>query len=498
MGDDGQTGWDAAAVARRRMEFGAAATAELETAAATLAALRVADEPPARRGVAVRCLELVRRDATALGCDDVATLCHAVQSGLLRTDSSPRERLAALDDASSAIEVLLRMVSGLGREAAGAATAVEPPEPRHIDGNVYRFAVLESLRSAGAGEAAWVAARLAAAALNPTPNSSFALELMDLLRGTRLGWRTDRVCLAAVTPGSNQLMVVDSIVSERAGENAMARGYRCFVDPAGSLFRLRPGMVRVFDDAERVKRSFERQARPVQRSVARLVKMGLRSGLCLALGRGEALHGLLFLNSCEAGVFTEPAGEGALLLGLIAAAARTALGDAGFGSAEEEVVTGGYGTAERFDARGLATLMEASWRERFDAGGRFEVQDSLDEGTLVLARAAAGAVVELVASGSTADWTEGGRVVMRAVRAGPEVRLELPFRGGPGRAAWLARQAGRVHGLVRRTGLRVMAEADRAVVAFPFEAIDPRCGELPYSVESASAKWPSEGGEISA
>jgi hypothetical protein len=115
--------------------------------------------------------------------------------------------------------------------------------------------------------------------------------LLRVLRGHKLFNQVDRVCLAARVAHANQLVIVDAALSDRCQENTLKKGYSCFVNPEGSLFKMRPGTVRVFGDNEQVLSSFVQQGKPAQRSIAFVADQGLRSGLRLGLGRNTEVRG---------------------------------------------------------------------------------------------------------------------------------------------------------------------------------------------------------------
>jgi hypothetical protein len=93
---------------------------------------------------------------------------------------------------------------------------------------------------------------------------------------------------------------------------------------------MRPGTVRMFGDCERVLSSFAAQGKPAQRSIALISDLGLRSGLCLALGRGAEVQGFLFLNSVQEDLFREISINSAPILSLFGLIATITLDTSGF------------------------------------------------------------------------------------------------------------------------------------------------------------------------
>ena len=119
-------------------------------------------------------------------------------------------------------------------------------------------------------------------------------------------------------------------MSDRCPENSLKKGYSCFVNPEGSLFKMKPGTVRMFNDCERVLSSFAAQGKPAQRSIALISDLGLRSGLCLALGRSSEVQGFLFLNSVQEDLFREISINSAPILSLFGLIATITLDTNGF------------------------------------------------------------------------------------------------------------------------------------------------------------------------
>jgi hypothetical protein len=141
--------------------------------------------------------------------------------------------------------------------------------------------------------------------------------------------------MVGLVPGTNQLVVVDSCISDRLRahgvRNRMPRGYSCFVNPRGSLSTMKPGTLRMFSDSHAVLASFARQAKPVQRSIAHVSESGLRSGICLAIGRAENTQGYLFMNSLVPELFRDIKRDYGPLLSLFSLLGTVSLDGAGFG-----------------------------------------------------------------------------------------------------------------------------------------------------------------------
>lgn len=202
----------------------------------------------------------------------------------------------------------------------------------HRDLDVYRNSRLDSLDQCFEEET-WIVSQIASLAedlASGTSSGHPAARLMHVLRGHKFFNQVDRVCLAGRVNDANQLVVVDSSASERCPENTLKKGYSCFVNPNGSLFKMRPGTLRIFADCERVLASFAEQNKPAQRSIALISDQGLRSGLCLAIGRGTDIQGFLFLNSVEKDLFKNITVSFAPLLSLFGLVGTIGLDTNGF------------------------------------------------------------------------------------------------------------------------------------------------------------------------
>jgi hypothetical protein len=153
----------------------------------------------------------------------------------------------------------------------------------------------------------------------------FCEELMSAFRATPTYDKVDRICLVARVGLSNELMVYDSHNSRKSTDNLMIRGYSCFVRPDSSLFSLREGETRSYDEASRVAGSFKGRQKPVQRSLSYIMKMGFESGMCVPLHSSGLVRGFLFFNSVDSGLFTRLVDEDFAVLNVIAMIAKVAL-----------------------------------------------------------------------------------------------------------------------------------------------------------------------------
>jgi len=113
----------------------------------------------------------------------------------------------------------------------------------------------------------------------------------------------DRVCVAITTPYSNRLHVLSSHNSPALGGNTMEPGYNCFVAPNTSLLQIQESDLRICSSLGDVVQNYQRENKPVQRSLGRLFTMGVRSGLTIRASLGDIAVGYLFLNSRIVGRF---------------------------------------------------------------------------------------------------------------------------------------------------------------------------------------------------
>jgi hypothetical protein len=363
----------------------------------------------------------------------------------------------------------------------------------HHDSSIYSNAVIDALDQC-AEEESWTVAQLASVAEDlacSTDKLRAANRLMSVLRGHRFFRRVDRVCMAGFVRGSNQLVVVDSCISPRLrsyrDENPMQRGYSCFVNPQGSLFRMKPGVLRVFDDCSRVLDSFARQGKPAQRSIAHIADTGLRSGLCLAIGRGETVQGFLFMNSLDPNLFADVTTRFAPLLSLFSLLGTIAFDASGFHA---------EGWSVNLDAHLPAHSVEFSTKEfrellqttvRLDSGVDLEVHITTDELPRFLYLPST--VIRIVAK--LLEHTGYGRSLHRVDLhvgcRGEQVTLHLTVPGlAEDEASLRLPQIERAIVRCRREfrACPVDLETDRngVVIAFPIEPIFDAVNACAYSV----------------
>ncbi len=271
----------------------------------------------------------------------------------------------------------------------------------HADHDIYRNAKLDALDQCS-GEESWIVDQLAGLAedLALGQHSSVpAHRLLRVLEGHRFFQYVDRVCLAGRVFGANQLVVVDSAVSQRCSENGLKKGYSCFVNPEGSLFSMKPGTVRIFGDCEQVLVSFAKSNKPAQRSMALIAEHGFRSGLCLAIGRGSLIEGFLFLNSIQPNVFDDTTAEFAPLLSLFGLVGTIGLHGNGFAAGSNHLVERFHDVLPKesthFDAGNFAAVLTKGIRiiQEEEAAFHVTIEESFREQPFLYLPLSVGSVV---------------------------------------------------------------------------------------------------------
>lgn len=206
----------------------------------------------------------------------------------------------------------------------------------HTDHSIYDNDAISGLERCS-HEETWIVSQVAAAAedlASAPPDVRPAHQLMRILSGHSFFQSVDRVCIVGLVPDANQLVVVDSCIHSRMRDqgvrNRMLRGYSCLVNPQGSLARMQPGVLRIFGDSQAVLESFAKEGKPTQRSIAYVAESGLRSGICLAIGRGSCVQGFLFMNSQMPDRFRNVMRDYGPLLSLFSLLGTVSLDGAGF------------------------------------------------------------------------------------------------------------------------------------------------------------------------
>lgn len=290
---------------------------------------------------------LVERSASKANLDEL----EIAALGVLRKLTEGGQDLAVLLEANQIIDQLRAQVSPhanerdwdqlnqpfeSGTDESSDQASPTPTAGEHVDQNIYDNEAISGLEKCGAEES-WLVAQVAAAAEDLAVAQSLirpASRLLAILQGHHFFRNVDRVCLVGKVASSNQLVVVDSAISpnlrDAGARNLMTSGYSCFVSPNGSLSAMKPGTLRLFSDSKAVLNAFAKSGKPVQRSIAFIAESGLRSGICLAIGRGETVQGYLFMNSMQSQFFKNVMEEYGPLMSLFSLLGTIGLDAAGF------------------------------------------------------------------------------------------------------------------------------------------------------------------------
>lgn len=348
----------------------------------------------------------------------------------------------------------------------------------HRDLDVYRNSRLDSLDQCFEEES-WIVSQLASLAedlASGTHCSHPASRLMHVLKNHKLFNQVDRVCLVGRVAGANQLVVVDASMSARCPENSLKKGYSCFVNPEGSLFKMRPGTVRMFGDCERVLSSFAAQGKPAQRSIALISDLGLRSGLCLALGRGSEVQGFLFLNSVQEDLFREISIQSSPILSLFGLIATITLDTHGFHPLPKNHPNRNDNmpkSSTLFEPVRFKTLLEQALSVRNRPGNRFEIElRAKQEATsfLYLPTTIINSLAELISRVHTGCIKIGIDV---AIATG-EVQLSFDHGFGNGDAhvrSWLSRIVQSLDADFSNKPVTIKLTESQIAVAFPYEPL---------------------------
>lgn len=356
--------------------------------------------------------------------------------------------------------------------AAGVIDDVE-----HRDLEVYRSSRLDSLDQCFEEET-WIVSQLASLAedlASGTHSHHPAGRLMHVLRGHKFFNQVDRVCLAGRVAHANQLVVVDASLSDRCPPNALKKGYSCFVNPEGSLFKMKPGTVRVFSDCERVLASFAQDGKPAQRSIALISDQGLRSGLCLAIGRGEEIQGFLFLNSIQEDLFKDITVSSAPLLSLFGLVATIGLDTSGFHLSSESVSVLSKvlpSTSTIFDVDHFRLLVAQSLGEFHRGGDSMEVDVVAKSGLspfLYLPTTVIGTLAELVFR--TGQAVMDKKLKLSVTVANNEVHIQFNHNHPIADQEWLTRIVTNVGAGLAKKPVKISLTEKQVSVVFPFEPL---------------------------
>ena len=380
--------------------------------------------------------------------------------------------------------LLGEMESSAAELTTSAAAEIEDVEHRDLD--VYRSSRLDSLDQC-IEEETWIVSQLASLAedlASGTHSHHPAGRLMHVLRGHKFFNQVDRVCLAGRVAHANQLVVVDASLSDRCPANSLKKGYSCFVNPEGSLFKMKPGTVRVFSDCERVLASFALNGKPAQRSIALISDQGLRSGLCLAIGRGEEIQGFLFLNSIQEDLFRDITVSSAPLLSLFGLVATIGLDTNGFHLASDSAIQFSKAlpnVSTVFDCAHFMSLVSESLDE-LQAGGKtmtVEITGDKQKPFLYLPTTVIGTLAELVFR--TGQIVANETLCLEVGTTNNEVQIKFEHRNelrGEDRLKRIVQSAS-LH--LANKPVKIRISGKQLVVAFPFEPLQVGFQGLLYS-----------------
>ena len=402
-----------------------------------------------------------------------------------------------LDDHSDCLQLasIEPVVFQFGMVNPSQASSKSHAVARHADLDIYSSDVMDGMERCS-DEESWIVTQLASAAEDLAGRRSDirpAHKLMSVLRGHRFFQHMDRVCIVGLVPEANQLVVVDSCIHDRLKDqgikNRMPRGYSCFVNPQGSLFQMKPGVLRIFADSQTVLESFAKNGRPAQRSIAYVAESGLRSGICLAIGRGETVQGYLFMNSYQPNLFDHVMRDYAPLLSLFSLMGTVALDAAGFHAVEGEF------KAERMEAipkhsQVFSIPQFKSWVERSigqQIAGRCTVEIVADAslGFLYLPRVMVAAIAELACRTGLANVGTECHLRLMIHQEGEELVIELDrtaLMNVLGTSLWLEESVSEIKSRHVNRPLSMGIKDNNVLLRFPYEPVLASNSEVLYSV----------------
>lgn len=129
--------------------------------------------------------------------------------------------------------------------------------------------------------------------------------------------KVDRICFVARDSYSNQLRLLSSSHNEKVLDSILVPGYSCLIDEKSSLFNIKPGEIRVYENIENIISAYKISNKQVQRSLGLIYKSNLKSGITLPLMVDDRILGFLFFNSVTPGAFNNLAPQDFSLLCLL-------------------------------------------------------------------------------------------------------------------------------------------------------------------------------------
>ncbi len=359
----------------------------------------------------------------------------------------------------------------------------------HVDTSVYRNAWIDTLDKC-MEEETWIVSQLVSLAEDlstGTYSDRPAHKLMNILRRHRFFNSVDRVCMAGRVHDTNQLVVVDSSNSARGGENTLKKGYSCFVNPDGSLFKMTPSTIRIFGECNRVLATFAQQQKPAQRSIALIADLGLRSGLCMSIGRAENVQGFLFLNSQEPGLFDDITARYAPLLSLFSIVATLAMDANGFHvdafDRNSQFQSTLPKSAIKFESNQFASLLADALT--FVAGRAYTAKVTSDiqgNNFLYVPKTSIGAIADFIIR---AGYQLKDSIEVQVVRSGNQVVFSLalsPELKAADKETFLARIVSLQNAEFKNLPIRLELGPESVQVVVPYEpTLDGAAGQ-PYSI----------------
>ncbi len=471
-------------------------------------------------------LNRIWSEASFLGCPAIARLSRSLMPATSSTpDEAGQETIRAVSDALDALEELLddpsspalveasencrsvlqglapglhratelscfQEVSDLRRDIPVGRTG----DVDHTDVDIYSSDALNGMEWCSREET-WIVSQIASTAEDLAKTSDEirpAYQLMRILSGHRFFSEVDRVCMVGLMPHSNQLVVVDSCLHPRMREqsirNRMVRGYSCMVDPNGSLSKMRPGVLRVFADSEAVLESFAREGKPAQRSIAYIAESGLRSGICLAIGRGESVQGFLFLNSRKPDYFRTVMRDYGPLLSLFSLLGTVTLDGAGFHAdkpPQDGLTSAIPRYSERFSEESFATYFATMMRRYSATECRLELNVQTSTPFLYTPASVLETLCEMLVRLGLANVAQPSSVTLEVELKGEDVlfRAVAPRQlWDPAAEAWRHEQIGELSKRLVGRPLHLELSDRGAALRVPFEVAYFNDGKIRYSV----------------
>lgn len=228
--------------------------------------------------------------------------------------------------------------------------------------------------------------------------AGFAENLMTAINHSEAFPQVDRVCLVVAFPGASRLSVLSSHNSERLSSNSMDPNYFCYVSPDSSIFKTKKTDVRIYSNIENIVRVYD--GSPVQRSLALLQKMGVKSGLTVPLSISNLVSGFLFLNSVKEGQFSKLNNEDWSALCLLKLVALSCLNKSLFGahgidSTLTETLFEAKHHGNTFSSEEFKALLSFAFTKRFNKVVRVRVLNSGPQSFLFPQTNAAYAIVKI-------------------------------------------------------------------------------------------------------